>query len=224
MRLLVVEDDAQLLSVLVATLQDIGHTVQSAQDGVEADLCLATGEYDLVVLDLNLPRLDGIAVLRRLRARRRSTPILILTARDAIGDRIRGLDAGADDYLVKPFDLGEFEARVRALLRRASASDVVLSVGGVHLDTRTRSVRVHGSEVALAPREFGILEALLLQQGRVVSKSRLGEQAGSENPLLPAALDVFVHRLRRKLEQSNLEIKTIRGVGYLIPSDAAPSD
>ena len=216
MRVLVVEDDAQLRGVIVATLADLGHSVQSAADGVEADLAIATAEYDLIVLDLNLPRLDGIEVLRRFRARRRPTPVLILTARDSVRDRIRGLDAGADDYLVKPFDLGELEARARALLRRSAAADAVLREGGVEVDTRTRSVRVNGSDVALTPREFAILEALLLQQGRVVGKARLGEQAAAESPLLPGAIDVFVHRLRRKLEHSGLEIKTIRGVGYLI--------
>jgi len=220
MRLLVVEDDAQLRSVIVATLVDLGHTVQSVQDGIEADLILATSEFDLIVLDLNLPRMDGIAVLRRFRARRRPTPVLILTARDAVGDRIAGLDAGADDYLVKPFDLGEFEARVRALLRRASSADVVLRVGRVELDTRTRSVRASGVDVGLTPREFAILEALLLQQGRVVNKARLGAQAATDDALLPGAIDVFVHRLRRKLEDSGLEIKTIRGVGYLIPRES----
>jgi DNA-binding response OmpR family regulator len=219
MRLLVVEDDAQLRGVIVATLMDLGHTVQSAQDGVEADLALATSEYDLIVLDLNLPRLDGIAVLRRFRSRRHPTPVLVLTARDAVGDRIAGLDAGADDYLVKPFDLGELEARVRALLRRTSSSDAVLRAAGVELDTRTRSVRANGVVVALTPREFAILEALLLQQGRVVNKARLGEQAAADDALLPGAIDVFVHRLRRKLEDSGLEIKTIRGVGYLIPHE-----
>jgi len=219
MRLLVVEDDSQLRSVIVSTLTALGHAVQSAQDGVEADLLNATHEFDLVVLDLSLPRLDGLDVLRRLRARRRTAPVLILTARDGVSDRIRGLDAGADDYLVKPFHLGELEARCRALLRRASGADTTLRAGGVTLDTRTRTVRAGDEEVALTPREFAILEALLLQQGRVVSKARLGAQAAAGEELLPAAIDVFVHRLRRKLEQSRLEIKTIRGVGYIIPHD-----
>ena len=220
MRLLIVEDDAQLRCVIAAALTDLGHMVRDVADGVAADLALATDEYDLVLLDLNLPRMDGMAVLRKLRARRRRTPVLVVTARDAVDDRILGLDAGADDYIVKPFDLGELEARVRALLRRASSGDAVLRAAAVELDTRAHTVRVNGQDVALTPREFAILEALLLQQGRVVSRARLGAQAAGDLDLLPSALDVFVHRLRRKLEGSGLEIRTIRGVGFMIPSES----
>ncbi len=136
MRLLVVEDDKQLRDVVVAALTDLGHMVRDVADGVAADLALATDEYDLVVLDLNLPRMDGMTVLPKLRARRRHTAVLVVTPRDAVDDRILGLDAGADDYIVKPFDLGELEARVRALLRRSSCGEVVLRAGDVALDTR----------------------------------------------------------------------------------------
>lgn len=223
MRLLVVEDDAQLRNVIALTFKDLGHVVDTAADGVVADRLLGDRDFDVVVLDLGLPRVDGLEVLRRLRRRRRETAILILTARHRVEERIRGLDLGADDYLVKPFALGELEARVRALLRRQAKSGAVLESGRVRVDTRERVVYADDSLVALAPREFAILEALLLHQGRVVSKSKLAAQVGGEDSGIgSAAMDVFVHRLRRKLEPAGLTIKTIRGVGYLVPIERSP--
>jgi DNA-binding response OmpR family regulator len=223
MRLLVVEDDAQLRNVISLTFKDLGYAVETAADGVAADRLLSDCDFDLVVLDLGLPRVDGLEVLRRLRRRRRETAILILTARHRIEERIRGLDLGADDYLVKPFALGELEARARALLRRQANSGAVLECGRVRVDTRDRVVYADDSLVALAPREFAILEALLLHQGRVVTKSTLAAQVGGEDGSIgSAAMDVFVHRLRRKLEPAGLAIKTIRGVGYLVPIERRP--
>ena len=220
MRLIVIEDDAQLRQVIVAALAELGHAIVSAADGLEGDLRLSAEHFDLAILDLALPVRYGIDVLRRLRARRQETLVLILTARDQIEDRLRGLNAGADDYMVKPFELAELEARVRALLRRSARGDAVLRTAQIELDTRTHEVRAAGVTIAVPPREFSILEALLLQQGRVVPKARLATQATStDDALLPAALDVFVHRLRRKLGHAGLEIKTIRGVGYLIPAE-----
>jgi two-component system, OmpR family, response regulator len=217
MRLLVVEDDAQLRSVIALAFKDLGYAVDTAADGVAADRILSARDFDVVVLDLGLPLVDGLEVLRRLRRRRSETAILVLTARHRVEERIRGLDLGADDYLVKPFALGELEARVRALLRRQSKGGAILESGRVRLDTRERVVYADDALVALAPREFAILEALLLHQGRVVSKSRLAAQVGGKAGIGSAAMDVFVHRLRRKLEPAGLAIKTIRGVGYLVP-------
>lgn len=218
MRLLIVEDDVQLRSVIALTFKDLGYAVDTAADGVAADRLLGDSDFDLVVLDLGLPLLDGLEVLRRLRRRRRQTAVLILTARHRVQERIHGLDLGADDYLVKPIALGELEARVRALLRRQAKSGAMLEAGRVRVDTRERIAYADDMPIALAPREFAILEALLLHQGRVVSKSKLAAQAGGDGSNIgPAAMDVFVHRLRRKLEPAGLAIKTIRGVGYLVP-------
>jgi two-component system, OmpR family, response regulator len=217
MRLLVVEDDAQLRTVIALTFRDLGYAVDTAAEGAAADRLLDTRDFDVVVLDLGLPQVDGIEVLRRLRRRRSEAAVLVLTARHRVEERIRGLDLGADDYLVKPFALGELEARVRALMRRHTKAGAVLESGRVRLYTRERVVYGDGALVALAPREFVILEMLLLHQGQVVSKSRLADQRDGEPALGFAAMDVFVHRLRRKLQPSGLVIKTIRGVGYIVP-------
>jgi DNA-binding response OmpR family regulator len=221
MRLLIVEDDAQLRTVIALSFRDLGYAVEEAAEGEAADALLETREFDAVVLDLGLPGLDGLELLRRVRRRRSETAILVITARHRVEERIRGLDLGADDYLVKPFALGELEARVRALLRRGAKAAAVLEAGRVRLDTRERIAYADGNVVALAPREFAILEMLLLNQGRVVSKSKLAALGGGEAEIGSAALDVFVHRLRRKLEPAGLSVKTIRGVGYLVPTSPA---
>lgn len=218
MRILLVEDDAMLADAVARALRQSAHAVDVAPDGEEADALLKGSAYDLVLLDLGLPRLDGLEVLRRLRRRRSTVPVILLTVRDAPEDRVAGLDTGADDYLAKPFNLSELEARVRALLRRANqGSGPDLVHGALRLDMAGRRLYRDGEPLELSAREFAIVELLLLREGRVVTKQQISEHlfgwedAGSAN-----ALDAFVYRLRRKLEPSGVDIRTIRGMGYLI--------
>jgi len=224
MRILVVEDDSVLRDGLTRSLRGAGYAVDTAQDGKLADDLLSVHAFDLVVLDLGLPGLDGLEVLRRLRRRPSSVPVLILTARDAVEDRVAGLDLGADDYLVKPFNLAELEARVRALVRRAqSASAARITHGALTLDTTARRAFVDGEALDLSAREVALLEALLLSTGRVVSKDQLADRLyGVSDEVGPNAIEVFVHRLRRKIEPAGVVIRTIRGLGYLVekPSHA----
>jgi two-component system OmpR family response regulator/two-component system response regulator QseB len=219
MRVLVVEDDPLLGDALHAGLRELGNVVDWVRDGVAAAGALEVERYDAVVLDLGLPRLSGVDLLERLRARNDGTPVLILTARDAVDDRIKGLDAGADDYLVKPFDIGELAARLRAIVRRHAGQPApLLKVGALVLDPAARSVRYRDSEVALSAREFSLLEVLMRSAGRVLTRAQLeqalyawGEEVESN------AVEVHVHRLRRKLAPHL--IQTVRGVGYLMPRD-----
>ncbi|MCU0869014.1 MAG: response regulator [Burkholderiales bacterium] len=218
MRLLVAEDDTVIADALVRALRAAGHAVDHAPDGGTADTALATTPYDLLVLDLGLPQRDGLDVLARLRARGATLPVLILTARDALRDRVIGLDTGADDYLVKPFDLPEFEARVRALLRRGrDAQSRRIVLGRLHVDLEGRSAWIDGERLALSAREFGVLELLLRRRGRVVSKDALLEAlTGWDEAVGTNAIEVYVHRLRRKVEAAGVAIRTLRGLGYLI--------
>ncbi|MBL8504253.1 MAG: response regulator transcription factor [Rhodocyclaceae bacterium] len=220
MKILLVEDDRLLGDGIRAGLMQAGFAVDWAQDGRAAELALSGEAYDAVVLDLGLPRLSGMEVLARARAARNAVPVLILTARDTVPDRIAGLDAGADDYLVKPFDLGELQARLRALLRRAgNQAEPVLSHGELRLDPAARSVTREGRPVELSAREFAVLHALLLNAGRVLSKAQLEEKLyGWGEEIESNAVEVFVHHLRRKLAPDL--IRTVRGVGYMIPKAA----
>jgi two-component system OmpR family response regulator/two-component system response regulator QseB len=221
MRILLVEDDALLGDALEAGLKQAGHAVDWVRDGISADTALATEDYAAVVLDLGLPRKDGIDVLRGLRAKKRSLPVLILTARDTVEDRIKGLDAGADDYLVKPFDLGELNARLRALLRRAGGQPTpVLTAAGLSLDPATRSVLAQGREVELSAKEYALLLALMQHPGRALSRAQLeqhlyawGEEIGSN------AVEVYIHHLRRKLGAD--AIRTLRGIGYVVTRETS---
>jgi two-component system OmpR family response regulator/two-component system response regulator QseB len=219
MRILVVEDDALLGDAIQAGLKQSGYAVDWMRDGVSADQALATEPYAAVVLDLGLPRLAGLDVLRRLRNRHTPIPVLILTAMDTVDDRIKGLDAGADDYLVKPFDMGELAARLRALVRRASGKvELLLQVAGAKLDPAAHRVFHHDQPVDLSPKEFAVLHALMLNAGKVLSRARLEEQLYAWGEEVESnAVEVHIHHLRRKLSPELIE--TIRGVGYLIPAD-----
>jgi two-component system OmpR family response regulator/two-component system response regulator QseB len=220
MRILLVEDDAMLGDALQAGLKQAGHAVDWTRDGIGADTALATGDYAAVVLDLGLPRMSGLEVLRKLRAKKSALPVLILTARDTVEDRIKGLDAGADDYLVKPCDLGELNARLRALLRRAGGPPApVLAASGITLDPATHAVAFRGKPVELAAKEYALLLALMQQPGRALSRPQLeqhlyawGDEIGSN------AVEVYIHHLRRKLDAE--AIRTLRGIGYVIAKDA----
>jgi two-component system response regulator TctD len=218
MRVLVVEDNAELATWIERALRDSGMVVDSVHDGSEAAHILLTQIYDVVLLDLGLPRLDGLALLRRLRARKCLVPVLILTARSNIEDRIRGLDAGADDYLGKPFDLAELEARMRALVRRAQgAASNELAVGALQYDASTKHFRLRGESLSLSPRERNVLEILTVHAKSPVSKELLANSiVDMEQAVTLEAIEIYIHRLRRKLEGSGVKIRTLRGLGYMI--------
>jgi two-component system response regulator QseB len=216
MRLLLVEDDPMIGRAVRHGLERAGFTVDWVTDGQSAEAAVANGVYDTIILDLGLPRVDGLTLLRSLRARRDAVPVLITTARDAVADRVGGLNAGADDYLLKPFDLDELVARVRALLRRrAGGASTALLAGTLSLDPVLRQVTQDGREVSLTAKEFALLEALMQRPGAVLSRERLedsiygwGEEIGSN------AIEVHVHNLRRKLGVD--VIRNVRGVGYRV--------
>lgn len=219
MRVLVIEDDVLLGDAIQAGLKQSGYAVDWMKDGVSADQALSTEPYAAAVLDLGLPRMSGLEVLRRLRSRENTIPVLILTAMDTVDDRIKGLDAGADDYLVKPFDMGELTARLRALVRRASGKAAPsLQVAGVELDAASHHVFYHHQSVELPAKEFAVLHALMLNAGRVLSRVQIEEHLYAWGEEVESnAVEVHIHHLRRKLFPELIE--TIRGVGYLIPSD-----
>lgn len=220
MRILLAEDDLLLGDGLKAGLAQRGFRVDWVRDGEAAERELRAAEHDAAVLDLGLPRRDGLDVLAELRRSRVAMPVLVLTARDAVPDRVRGLDAGADDYVVKPVDMDELAARLRALVRRAHGQpQECLQAQDVSLDPAARSVRKAGVEVALASREFDLLHALLLNAGRVLTREQLERHVypwGHE--VESNAIEVHVHNLRRKLGAG--VIRTVRGIGYMLPREA----
>lgn len=217
MRILLVEDDGALRDTLFQALRLAGYGVDPVADGRAADTALAAGAYDLVVLDLGLPHLDGLDVLQRLRSRQDSTPVLVLSARDGVDERVLGLKVGADDYLTKPFALPELEARVEALLRRAAGGLVRLLHGPLELDLSGRVVSVNGKPMEFSVREMSILEALMQRVGQAVIKTRLAQQISDWGDEVGAnTIEVYVHRLRKKLEPFGIRIRTIHGLGYLL--------
>ncbi|HXS52507.1 MAG TPA: response regulator transcription factor [Usitatibacter sp.] len=219
MRLLLVEDDEMIGAAAREGLRQEGHAVDWVRDGVQAEAAAANGVYDLVLLDLGLPRRGGLAVLRTLRAKGNDLPVLIVTARDAVADRVAGLDAGADDYLVKPFDLDELAARVRAVLRRrAGRSSAVLRVGELEIDTAARRARWKGRDVQLSAREYALLEALADRPGAFLSRAQLEERLyGWDEEVASNAVEVHIHALRRKLDPAL--IRNVRGLGYSLAKD-----
>ncbi len=223
MRILIAEDDPVLADGLTRSLRQGDYAVDCVNDGLDADHALSTQSYDLAILDLGLPRLDGFEVLRRLRRRSSTIPVLILTARDALTDRVRGLDLGADDYITKPFELPELEARVRALIRRGQGGgSAIVFHGKLRLDTAGRRVTVEDQPLELSARELGVLEVLMMRSGRVVSKDQLAEKLYSwDDDVGTNAIEVCVHRLRKKIEPAGVTIRTIRGLGYLLEKERA---
>jgi len=220
MRLLLVEDDAMIGESIRAGLRQDGHAVDWVTDGRAAETAIRTEPYAMVLLDLGLPRKDGYAVLEDLRRSGNPVPVLILTARDAVADRVRGLDRGADDYLVKPFDLDELSARVRAVLRRhAGRTEAVIRVGPLEIDTAARRVRLDGREVAVSAREYALLEALADRPGAYLSRAQLEERLyGWDEEIASNAVEVHIHALRRKLAPEL--IRNVRGLGYTLAGGA----
>ena len=218
MRLLIAEDDQVLADGLLRSLRSAGYAVDHVSHGLEADAALAAHEFDLLILDLGLPQLHGLKVLRRLRERGSKVPVLILTAADSVEQRVQGLDFGADDYMAKPFSLQELEARVRALTRRGlgTASNVIRH-GPLSFDATGRVAYIDDQLIELSAREIGLLEVLLQRAGRLVSKDQLVERLcewGDE--VSNNAIEVYVHRLRKKIEHDSLRIATVRGLGYCL--------
>jgi DNA-binding response OmpR family regulator len=221
MRVLLIEDHLQLVQTLTQSLGLLGIHVEARSDGLLADAALQQHAFDAVILDLALPRLDGIEILRGLRQRGDKVPVLVLTASGDTHDRVRGLNAGADDYLPKPFDLSELEARLRALHRRSvGATGSLLRLGRLEFDTLTRRFAIGTRHLDLPPREHDLLECLIAHPGRPVSKLTLARHLCSDDSVLSHdALEVYVHRLRRRLADSGAAIHTLRGLGYTL--DAA---
>jgi DNA-binding response OmpR family regulator len=217
MRLLLVEDDSMIGESVLDFLRSEAYAVDWVRDGEVADSALRSQDYDLILLDLGLPRLDGLQLLRSLRSRKVRTPVLIVTARDAVQQRVEGLNAGADDYLLKPFDLDELLARVRALLRRASGrAEPVYEHMGVSINPATREVAAQGRPVVLSAREWAVLEPLLARPGMVLSRAQLEEKLYSwKDEISSNAVEVYIHGLRKKLGADL--IQTVRGVGYMVP-------
>jgi two-component system OmpR family response regulator len=225
MRILLAEDDSVLADGLTRSLRQSGYAIDCVKNGQDADTALTTQEFDLLILDLGLPKMSGLEVLRRLRARHSLLPVLILTAADTVEQRVNGLDLGADDYMAKPFALTELEARVRALTRRgAGGGPTVVKHGPLSYDQVGRSASIDEHTLELSARELGLLEILLARTGRLVSKEQLvdhlcewGEEVSNN------AIEVYIHRLRKKIEVGGIHINTVRGLGYCLEKFVDPA-
>ncbi|RTL23407.1 MAG: response regulator transcription factor [Burkholderiales bacterium] len=217
MNLLLVEDDTVLADALQQQLGRASFKVEWADNGAVAEYLLRKQDFDIAVLDLGLPMVDGLTVLKRVREAGRSLPILVLTALDALEHRVAGLQAGADDYLTKPFDFPELEARLQALLRRGRPAGPAIQLRGLSLDRSARRATVAGEPVELSPREWTLLELLLTERDRVVTKPQIVEAWGSEDS---GSIEVYIHRLRKKLDGSGVAVRTVRGLGYLLEATA----
>ena len=218
MRLLVVEDDLPLAESLVTLLTSSGYAVDCVHDGASAEALAASEQFDLVILDLNLPQMDGLSLLRAMRARSNPAAVMILTARGAAEDRVRGLDLGADDYMAKPFDVREFEARVRSLLRRhVGLRSATVTLGAVTLDLTTRQFSAADQPLDLPPRERALLELLLTRAGKVVTKEAIVQSLTSLDDMLSDnAIEQYISRLRRRVAPFGLGLRAVRGIGYLL--------
>lgn len=218
MRVLVVEDDLPLAEALTTLLTTSGYAVDCVHDGASAEALAAAEQFDLVILDLNLPEMDGLAVLHAMRKRSNAAAVMILTARGAAEDRVRGLDLGADDYMAKPFDVREFEARVRSLLRRqAGLRSVTVTIGTLTLDLTTRQFCAGDIALDLPPRERALLELLVTRAGKVVTKEAIVQSVTSlEDMLSDNAIEQYISRLRRRIASYGLNLRTVRGIGYLL--------
>jgi two-component system copper resistance phosphate regulon response regulator CusR len=227
MRILVVEDEKRIADFLSRGLESGGYTVDVAGDGATALEMLHATEYDLAVLDLGLPDMDGMAVLKKIRTRKTSPPVLILSARDAVDDRVKGLETGADDYLVKPFAYVELLARVRVLLRRGQPTPERLQVGDLSLDCIRRKVTRGGENIELAPKEFSILEYLMRNRGRPLSRTMIVEHVWDmDYDGLTNIVDVYIRHLRSKIDEKwpDKMIQTVRGIGYMLDSAERPAE
>jgi two-component system, OmpR family, response regulator len=223
MNILLIEDDAVLADGLVHTLTKAGYSMICATTGAYAEQLIGAQDFDLIVLDLGLPDMDGLQLLRRLRQRKVALPILILTARDDMNDRIEGIEQGADDYMTKPFELRELEARIHALIRRCYSgfrNDIVM--GRLLLDMKNQQVLADEQPLMLSAREYGVLEILLMQAGKVVSKDRIAQRLSADGDgLADNAIEVYIHRVRKRIEPHQAVIRTIRGLGYLLETESA---
>jgi two-component system, OmpR family, response regulator len=216
MKLLLVEDDEFVADSLALALRDSGYSVYCATDGLHAEIVASTEPYDVIILDLGLPGIDGLQFLQRIRKKQINVPVLILTARDSYEARIEGLDAGANDYVTKPFHLGELEARIRAMLRIGYNNATMIDIGELTWDTKSQILKRGDEVIELSPREYEVLGILFHNLGALVTKQRMSSLLSNwDEPATYNAIDIIIHRLRKKLEPHGLKLRTIRGLGFL---------